>query len=81
MTSGDTYDQGYQDVQQLVSAEPSTSRGAGCVDEVLDCDDGDEPEEGEIVHQKGVHKGFRDKLKANGGRSFGVFQETTRKAV
>ncbi|KAJ1173135.1 hypothetical protein NDU88_004976 [Pleurodeles waltl] len=81
LTSGDTYGQGYQDVQQLVPAKPSSSQGAGCVDEVLHYNDRDDPEEGEIVQQKGVHKGFRDQLKANGGRSFGVFQETTRKAV
>ncbi|KAJ1088721.1 hypothetical protein NDU88_001877 [Pleurodeles waltl] len=81
VTSGDTYGQGYQAVQRLVPAKPSTSRGTGCVDEVLDYDDGDDPEEIEIVQQKGVHKGFKDRSKADEGRSFCVFQETTRKAV
>ncbi|KAJ1209975.1 hypothetical protein NDU88_005344 [Pleurodeles waltl] len=60
LTSGDTYGPGFQDVQQFVSEEPSTSRGAGCVeqnfeleDKVLDYDEGDQQEEEEIVQQKG----------------------------
>ncbi|KAJ1198240.1 hypothetical protein NDU88_002083 [Pleurodeles waltl] len=56
LTSGNAYGQGYKDVPQSVPVEPSTSQGTGCVeqnyeleDEVLDYDDRDELEKGEIV--------------------------------
>ncbi|KAJ1141102.1 hypothetical protein NDU88_007437 [Pleurodeles waltl] len=88
LTSGDGYGPVFQDDQQLVSEEPSTSRGAvfveqnyGLEEEVLDYDEGEEPDEGEIVQQRGEKKGFGEQSISDGGRSFGVFQETTGKAV
>ncbi|KAJ1206689.1 hypothetical protein NDU88_002090 [Pleurodeles waltl] len=52
-TSGDAYGLGLYEVHQLVHGEPSTSHGAGCVEqvykleeEVLDYEDGDDSEEG-----------------------------------
>ncbi|KAJ1192054.1 hypothetical protein NDU88_001366 [Pleurodeles waltl] len=50
-------------------------------EEVLDYEEGDEPEEGEIVQQTEEKKGYGKKTTSNGGRSFGVFQEPTEKAV
>ncbi|KAJ1164183.1 hypothetical protein NDU88_004628 [Pleurodeles waltl] len=88
LTAGDAFSQVLQDVQQLVSEESSTSWGAGCAEhnldveeEVLDYDDGDEPEEGVIVQQRGEKEGFGDQSKSKGGRSFGVLQEATMRVV
>ncbi|KAJ1098497.1 hypothetical protein NDU88_003608 [Pleurodeles waltl] len=69
---------GIQEVYPVVQGEPSTSRGAGFVEleqdieeEVLDYEDGDEAEEGEIVQQRSVQKGVK----------LGALQETTPRAV
>ncbi|KAJ1153937.1 hypothetical protein NDU88_006695 [Pleurodeles waltl] len=85
---GDAFGLGFQEVHQVVQRQPSTSQGAGFVEqeyeleeEVLDYDDEDEAQDGESVQQRAVQKGVSDDLKANGRKRLGILQETTKKAV
>ncbi|KAJ1098387.1 hypothetical protein NDU88_003498 [Pleurodeles waltl] len=79
-TSGETFGPGFgiQEVYPVMQEELSTSRGAGFVElqqyleeEVLDYEDGDEAEEGEIVQHRSVQKGVK----------LGALQETTPNAT
>ncbi|KAJ1124640.1 hypothetical protein NDU88_003089 [Pleurodeles waltl] len=82
-TSGDAFGLGFgiQEVHPVVQGQLSTSQGAGFVEQeqeleekVLDYDDGDKAEDGEIVQQRSVQKGVKDQWEANGGKRLGILQ-------
>ncbi|KAJ1119209.1 hypothetical protein NDU88_007395 [Pleurodeles waltl] len=88
LISGDAFLPVPQNVNHLINEEQSTSWSAGCAEwnvdkeeELLDYEDGDKPEAVDLGQQRGREECFGVQTKCKRGRSFGVFQETTKRAV